>query len=341
MRVHVLGAGTVGRLVEEELGRRGHAAHLHARGFADGHAFERAVRQDPGDAVIVAGGPTTGVREVVVPAAVAARVPVVDASFDPAHLRALRDAWHERAADRGVPVVPAAGWWFLLGDLLGTVAAEGSRGSEEVHVAYAFPRRRDLLGGGTTGARHAVTEALAGGMLVLRDGTLHEEGVGEARRLAWFPRPIGPHHAVGVPGGEPLTLPRHVPGLRTVRTYLAVPSLGAELLQAAARSLRRTGGRGRVARMIDRLPEPSGTRRAEMRWACVAEAPGDAGTARAWAYGSDPYAFAAAALVLVAERVVAGVRVGGILAPGELGDAAELLDEATLRAGARWSVSRP
>lgn len=340
MRVHVLGAGVLGRLVEQELERRGHSAQVHLLGPPAAEAFERTVVREPGDAVIVATGPTTAVRESVVPAAVAVGVPVVDASVDPAHLRALRDAWPDRGAD-GVPIVPAAGWSFLLGDLLGAVAAQASPGTEEVHVAYAFPRRRDLLGGGTAGARLAFTEALARGMLVVRDGAVAEEGLGESRRLAWFPRPIGPHHAVGVPGAEALTLPRHIPGLRTVRTYLAVPSLAGELLQAAARSLRRTGGRGRVARLIARLPEPSGTRREGMRWACVAEAPGDAGTARAWAYGTDPYAFAAAALVLIAERLVAGVGVGGVLTPGELGDAAELLDEATLRAGARWSVSRP
>lgn len=341
MHVHVLGAGTVGQLVDDELRRRGHASRVHAAGPSEGRAFGHALEHEPGDVVIVAAGPAAAVRELVVPAAVAAGVPVVDASIDPGHLCALREAWHERAAHQGVSIVPAAGWSFLLGDLLGAVAAEANPRTEEVHVAYAFPRRRDLLGGGTAGARLAFTEALAGGMLVLRDGAVVEEGLGESRRLAWFPRPIGPHHAVGVPGGEALTLPRHVRGLRTVRTYLAVPSLAAELLQAASRSLRRAGGRGVVARLVARLPEPEATRREGMRWACVAEAPGEAGTARTWAYGTDPYTFAAAALVLTAERLLEHAGAGGVLAPGELGDATTLLDEVTLRAGARWSVSRP
>lgn len=341
MRVHVLGAGTVGRLVEQELGRRGHAALGHAVTPRDGQELRRLLAEEPGDALIVAGGPSATVREVVVPAAVAAGVPVVDASTDPLHLRLLGEAWHDRADHAGVSIVPASGWACLLGDLLGSVAALGSPRTAEVHVAYAFPRRRDLLGGWTAGARRAITEALAGGMLVIRDGAVAEEGAGETRRLAWFPRPVGPHHAVGIPGGEPLTLPRHVEGLRTVRTYLAVPSLGAELLQAGARSLRRTGEQGRVARLMARLPEPGGARREGLRWACVAEVPGETGTSRAWAYGTDPYAFAAAALVLVAERIAQRPGAGGVRAPGELGDAAEMLDEVTLRAGARWSVSRP
>ena len=341
MRVHILGAGTVGRLVERELVRRGHHASVQAMTALDRRTLALSLRKEPVGALVVAGGPSGTVREVVVPAAVEAGVPIVDASFDPAHLRALDDTWHERAAAAGVPIVSAAGWAFLLGDLLGAVAARGSPGTEEVHVAYALPRRRDLLGAWTAGARLAVTDALASGMTVRRDGEVAEEGAGETRRLAWFPRPVGPHHAAGIPGTEALTLPRHVPGLRTVRTYLAVPSMGAEVLQAGARSLRRAGGDGRVASLIARLPVPTEARRAGLRWACVAEAPADAGTSRAWAYGTDPYVFAAAAMVLVAERVSGGATAGGLRSPGELGEPAALLDEVTLRADARWSAARP
>lgn len=340
MRVGVLGErGTTGRLVLEELARRGHefvpirAEPPDVAGLVRALASVRPV-------ALIATLRSDIVLRWVAPAAAGAGVPLVDASFDQPHLRAL-------AAGRGVPataadttIVPAAGTAFLVGDLLGAVAAAAAPGTSEVHVAYSLPSRADLIGGWTSGVRRGMLADLTGGV-ALRGGRLVEERAGEVRRLAWFPRPVGPHHAASVPGGEALTLPRHVPGLATVRTYLAVPSMAAEMLQAAGRSLTRSEGGGWAARLLGRFPTPDDVRRRGIRWACVAEAPATVGTARAWAYGTDPYALAAAALVLVAERIVHGGSPAGVVAPGQLGDAAGLLDELTLRADARWSVSRP
>lgn len=331
------GTGSVGRLVLAELARRGHVGRPVG---TDVPAVERSLAEHHPDAAI-ATAPAEDVVRAVLPAAVAARVPVVDASPEQSHLERVHAGWADRASEAGVTIVPGAGAAFLLGDLLGAVAARATRDPAEVHVAYALPDRGDLLRGWTGGLRRSAIAGLAAGGVALVDGAQVEENAGEARRLAWFPRPVGPHHAAGMPGGEALSLPRHVDGLRTVRTYVALPSLAAELLQAGARSLRRGGGEGRVAQLLLRLPAPDDRRRGAIRWACVAEAAGRDGPARAWAYGADPYAFAAAALVLVAEHVAGGSCPCGVVAPGELGDPAALLDELTLRTGARWSLARP
>lgn len=339
MRVAVIGAGGLtGTLVGEELERRGHTLSA-GPDASERPTVERFLAEAEPEVIIVTTGPASAVADVLVPAAVAAGVHVVDASFEQAHVRALHDRWGGSTA--GVAIVPAAGLAFLVGDLLGAVAGAAATDTTELHIAYAVPRFTDLVGAWSPGTRRSGLAALAGEGLVLRDGHLTEEGAGESRRLAWFPRPVGPHHAAGVPGGEAVSLPRHVGGLRTVATYLALPSLLAEVLQAAARSLRGGGGRGRLADLVTRGGPPGEDRRRDTRWACVAEAPSEGGVVRAWAYGTDPYAFAAAALVLVAEQVASPGAPTGVLAPGELGDPAALLDELALRTGARWSLRRP
>jgi hypothetical protein len=173
-------------------------------------------------------------------------------------------------------------------------------------------------------------------------GRVVEELPGEVRRLAWFPRPVGPVHAAGVPAPEPLTVPRHVPSARTVRTYLALSSWRAELLQAAGNLARRPRGRRLLAdRLTSRAGTPSVAQRAAARWACVVEAEGEEGVARAWAYGTDPYGTGAASIVALAEAVLAGRADAGVVPPALVEVPADLLDTLSARTDLRWSVSRP
>lgn len=337
MLVGVLGAeGAVGRGVVASLEGRGHQVRPIRADAGDIDHRELSV-EPPAVIVLAAGSAVTAAAAAE--AAIDAGIPVVDACPVQVHVRGLVERLGPRAGEQGVAVVPAGGWCFALGDLLSAVAADAVDGVRDVHVSYAFPERRDLLAGWTAGARAAAVEALAAPMVVLERGSLTQELAGEARRLAWFPRPVGPHHAAGIPGAEALLVPRHRPDVRTVRTYLAVPSTGAELLQAGARA----AGRGAdwPARLVQRLPTPGAGRRTALRWACVVEASSVAGVARAWAYGTDPYVFSAESLVLLAERVTGADRPRGVVAPAELGDPPDLLDELTFRAGARWSLARP
>lgn len=250
--------------------------------------------------------------------------------------------WHDAAVERGVTVVPAAGFDFLPGDLLGHLAAGGVEAPADVHVTYAVPGIRGLLGVSSRGTRASVAGLLGRPMLARVDGTLVEEMPGESRRLAWFPRPLGAHHAAGIPAAEAVLLPRHVPGVRTVRTYFALRAWQAELLQAGANAARWAPVRRAAAAVLGRGGDPSARARARSRWACVAEARGEQDeVARAWAYGHDVYGFTAASLVLVAEALAAGGTPPGVRAPSEVVDPSTALDGLAARTDLRWQIRRP
>lgn len=242
----------------------------------------------------------------------------------------------------GIVAVPAAGFEFLPGDLLADLAAGAVSWPDEVHVAYTVPSRGGVQRALSAGTRRTVLTLLDRPGVALERGELVEERAGEVRRLAWFPRPVGPRHAAGIPGGEPISVPRHVPGLRTVRTYLAVPGWQAELLQLAGNVARWGPTRRALVRVLGGgQGGPSPVRRRVTRWGVVAEAEGTDGVARAWAYGHDPYGLTATAAVVVGEAIMTGEVTPGVLPPAAVGAPGQLLDELARRSDLRWSVARP
>ncbi|HSK22731.1 MAG TPA: hypothetical protein VK906_06130, partial [Egicoccus sp.] len=166
------------------------------------------------------------------------------------------------------------------------------------------------------------------------------ERVGETRRLAWFPKPIGPAHAAAVPGPEPVTVAVHTPGIRQARCYLALPTWRAEVLQATGGLLRSPRWRDVVGRRLEQGDEPA-TGADGPRWACVAESRGGDGVARAWAYGRDPVGLGVAGLLTLAAAVLAGRVDAGVLPASLVDGPSALLDRLSVTAGLRWSVARP
>jgi hypothetical protein len=340
--IGVLGAeGSLGRLVVDELGRGPHhAVPLGGHELAaDASALRTALARHP--LVISCLGDRGRCREVV-DAALDTGTHLVDPVGDPGTLRWVTEQRDGPAREVGVTIVLAAGLAAVPGDPLAHLAAHAVTAAREVHVCYGFPSSGGLLGGATAGTRRAFADLLGVPALALSDGRLVEELPGEIRRLAWFPRPVGPAHAAGIPAPEPLTVPRHVPSARTVRTYVSVTSWRAELLQASASLARHPRGRRVLERRLTaprRTPSPS--RRAATRWACVAEAAGEEGVARAWAYGTDPYATSAASLVTLARSVLDGHADAGVVPPSLVEVPADLLDALSARTDLRWSISRP
>ncbi len=358
-RVAVVGAtGFTGRLVVGEAVRRGHdvvvvgrdpdrlaalrAEHpessleAHTADVEDGGGLRRAL--EGVEVAISAVGPFSRLGPPVVDAAVEVGVDLVDVSGEQGHLRTVMDA-DVRFSRAGVRVVSAAGFDWMPGDLLAGLAGDATVEPAEVHVTYHVGGRpnRGLTSAGT---RRSIAAMLGEPCLARVDGVLVAELPAEQRRLAWFPRPVGPRHAVGIPGGEPLLVPRHLPSARTVRTYLAMPSWRAELLQAFAGATRGEVVRRVGAWWLERpRPDPDEQRRASTRWAVVAEAESSLGVARGWAHGHDVYALSATTAVLAAERV--GRADPGFRAPAELGHAGEMLDELARRSDLRWALVRP
>lgn len=231
--------------------------------------------------------------------------------------------------------VADAGWFGGIGTLLGAVALDRAERPRALHVAYGLLPRADrawrLLG--PTARTAAIDAVLAGGPARV-DGVSVPEPLAVGRRLAWFPSPVGPAHAVAVPGHEALSLT----GAPTVRTWVAAGSLRAEALQAVGRV--RPGGRaaGLVRRRASR-PRRGPTE--ALRWAVVAEVrDGDDGVVRAWANGTDPVVATGALLGATAERLATGEH-GGADSVVAVAPVGALLDTLANAGALRWSVARP
>jgi hypothetical protein len=249
------------------------------------------------------------------------------------------------ARRHGARVVGGAGLRWGVGDLLVAVAATGLDRIDEVHVAYTAGGLRDPA---SPGERRARLAALAVPAAVRLDGVRTEEPTGAARRLAWFPRPVGPSHAAGVPGGEVHSVPLHRPDAATIRTYEAVPGWRAEWLQAQANLAGTRWGH----RLLDRRsarprPVPGPADLAARRWGCVVEVTDGRTLVRAWAYGHDPVRVTAELGAFLALRLAGTPAAGSAGRPGpgpvatsQVAPAREVLDHLAVRTDLRWSRAR-
>lgn len=238
--------------------------------------------------------------------------------------------------DARVVDVPDCGWFGGIGSLLARVAVEevgDPARAAEAHVAYGLPGGAGAWRDVGPTVRTAVVDAVLGGGEARVDGVRCPEAVAVGRRLAWFPRPVGPAHAVAVPGLE-VDAVRDVP---TVRTWAAVGSIRAEVLQAiAARP-----AEGRVGRWLRRrAARPVRGSTADLRWAVVAELRDDGGgVVRAWANGTDPVRLTGLLLAHAAAGVAAGD--GTPTSVVDLAPPRATLDALADHGVLRWSVARP
>jgi short subunit dehydrogenase-like uncharacterized protein len=367
VRFGVLGAsGYTGRLVVAECIRRGHrpiafgrdTGKVRTRLAGDGIDVDRqlagirtvdvlepqAIRAacDQVEVLLTTVGPFDALGRGVLDAAVDTGTHYVDVTGEQSFIRWAYEDRDAAARQAGIVAVPAAGFDFLPGDLLAAIAADAVSRPTELHVAYTVPSRGLRSGISSAGTRRTVASMLDRPGVALERGEVVEERIGEARRLAWFPRPVGPRHAAGIPGGEPISVPRHVPGIRTVRTYLAIPGWQAEAVQLVGNVARWGPARRVVTSVLSRgSAGPSPERRRQTRWGCVAEVEGADGVARAWAYGHDLYGLTATAMVAVGETILGGHAPPGVTPPASLGPPGDLLDVIAARSDLRWSVARP
>ena len=358
----VLGAsGYTGRLVVAECLRQGHhpvligrdpqriratldrdveVAAIRRADVTDAAALRRAL--DGVDVLLTTVGPFEHLGRDVLDAAIDTGTHYVDSTGEQPFMQWALTERDLPARDAGIVAVPAAGFDFLPGDLLASLAAGAVAWPSEVHVAYTLPSSGRFARRVSAGTRRTISAQLGRPGLAFEHGQLVEEMPFESRRLAWFPRPVGPRHAAGIPGGEALTVPRHVSDLRTVRTYLAVPSWKAEFGQMGANLARWAPARRAIRRVLERgNADPSPEARTQTRWGCVAEAEGQDGVARAWAYGHDVYGLTAVGMVAVAEEILTSQPLAGVTSPASMSDAGDLLDVIAARCDLRWSVARP
>lgn len=232
---------------------------------------------------------------------------------------------------RGAARVVGAGLTPVLGVALARVAIGDRHDVSEVHITYSVPmKRRDW----DPHTRTIVEALLAAPGREWHNGIARHPLVAEGRRLAWFPAPIGPHHAVSVPFADAVVL-RRARSVDTATVSVAMRSWLAELVQVAGRG-GRVGGplRGRFARAAAAVTEE---RRAAQRWAVVVEVVTPTGVTRAWANGSDLLAAHSDVVVAMSEAAVDAR--GGLITAAEV-DAQGLLDGLSNRGTLRWAVRR-
>jgi hypothetical protein len=321
MRIAVYGAaGHTARFVLAELLRRGHApvaigrdeAKVAASTAALGTAVERRIAglDSPGalvrslagvDAVIHCAGPFLDTAEPLIDAALRAGVHYVDLAAEQGSALATFERFDATARERGIALVPAAGFFGGFGDLLATFAMDGFPQAECIEIAIALDRWWPTGGTRRTGQRNTIPR------VIYADGRLAQLASPQTR--TWdFPMPFGPQDVLELPFTETVLIARHLP-VREVRTFMN---------QAPLRDLGNAATPGPLA--VDERG------RSNQNFLVDVTARNGPAVHRVTATGRDIYAVTGPIVVEAVERLCSGPARAGAFALGELVDARDFLD---------------
>jgi len=319
-RIAVYGAaGHTGRFIVRELSRRGfavtaigrNAAKLAAAIFPAG--IERAVAalDDPASiaqafagatAVINCAGPFLDTAELLVRAALQARIPYLDVTAEQASAQAIFENYASSAEAAGVAVVPAMGFYGGLGDLLATAVMGDWTYADEVRIGIALDSWQPTEGTRVTGRRNTVPR------VTIAEGTL-QPLADPAPNAVWsFAAPFGAQEMVELPFTEAILIGRHL-RVSELHTYLNTAPLrdldDAATPQPVAADV--SGRSAQTFRVEVEIRQGSTVRRAS-------------------AQGRDIYAITAPLVVEAVEGLLNNPPAqGGVFAPGALFDAREFL----------------
>ena len=212
MKVAVYGAsGHTARFVFAELLRRGHAPIAVGRDNAKMPEMRVARLDDPdsldraladADAVINCAGPFLDTAAPLIEAALRTRIHYLDVTAEQSSARSTFERFDAPARERGIVVVPAAGFYGGLGDLLATHAMKGWTRADRVDIAIALDSWWPTRGTRNTGARNTAPR------LVLSGGELAE--LAPSAPAPWnFPEPFGTQEVIELPFTETILLARH------------------------------------------------------------------------------------------------------------------------------------
>ncbi len=219
--VVVYGAsGHTGRFVTAELRRRGIPVILSGRsaekltGDGSSSLVRVASVDDPGSldrafagagAVINCAGPFLDTAEPVIAAALLAGAHYLDVTAEQPSALATFRSYDGPAREAGVAVVPAAGFYGGLADLLVSAAAAGWTAVDAARIAVALDRWKPTEGTRRTGERNTAERQ------IVTEGRL-EVGDDQPAAEAWeFPPPWGTLDVVPLPMSEIVTISRHLP----------------------------------------------------------------------------------------------------------------------------------
>jgi short subunit dehydrogenase-like uncharacterized protein len=349
-RIALYGAtGYTGRLVAAELARRGLDAVLAGRNARKLAALRADLQVDwpvreaaIDDAValraalggcrvvINCAGPFTFYGAPVIDAALGVGAHHVDTTGEQLYMQRVFEHLDAPARERGLALLPAIGFDYVPGDLLAAAVAEGLGPLRELRLAYAL---RGMAM--TRGTMRSGIEMVAGGDVVFEDGDWRPARRVAEREQFTFPAPVGAQPVVRYPGGEQLTVPRHVTTRRVVERITTasvapgVPPVAVPLAAAGLGAITRLPAiGGTLDALIGRLPEGpgEGARRAA-GFTIVAEAVAEDGReARGVVRGHDVYGITAVIAVEVARRLGDAAFTGsGALAPAQAVDPRDFL----------------
>lgn len=229
--------------------------------------------------VINCAGPFLDTASPVVEAALRVGSAYLDVTAEQASALSTFEQYDERARATGVAVIPAAGFYGGLADLLAS-ALVGDNPIDDMTVAVALDHWWPTKGTRMTGERNRVPR------VVVENGSLVPMA-DSATKTAWtFDQPHGLQDMEETPLSEIITISRHL-AVRNLHTYLNVASLG-ELLDAATPGPTAIDAQGRSAQTF----------------AMEVVARDSTGTRCAYASGQDIYAVTAPLVVEAAARML-------------------------------------
>ncbi|HEY5341647.1 MAG TPA: saccharopine dehydrogenase NADP-binding domain-containing protein [Candidatus Aquilonibacter sp.] len=319
MNIAVYGAsGHTARFVLAELLRRGHTpvaigrdeSKLAALSVHGPEVEARIASIDAPDsldralsgaeAVINCAGPFLDTARPLVEAALRGGVHYFDVTAEQASALSTFEFFDAPARERRVVVVPAAGFYGGLGDLLATAAMGDWTQADRIDIAVALSNWWPTRGTRHTGQRNTAPR------LVLSGGKL--EQIQPSAPAPWtFPEPFGTQDVIELPFTETILMARHL-RVREMRNYLN---------QAPLRDLRDPA-----------TPEPVATDelgRSNQTFVIEAIVRNGNEERHASLKGRDIYAITAPIVAESVERICRDARQGGAFALGQLVDAADFL----------------
>jgi short subunit dehydrogenase-like uncharacterized protein len=310
--------------------------------------------------VVGCAGPFGRVGEPLVAAAVRAGVPYLDIASEQEFLRLIYERFESPARKRGVLVLPGMGLEIAIGDFAAHLTARAAAGTaigaapgpdelprvDEVAVARALNRFPP-----TAGTRLAATDALSSPSWVWIGERWDPIPPLAERRVVNFGTIMGERSTLSFPGGEVISVPRHVHAGR-VQTYLSVLDAGpvsdfatrlARLVSPAVPALFRSAiGAQLRAQVGTELSRPSATDRRFASFAVACEARLRFEDARMVLWGADPYGATTHVMAWAVETLLARMEQSalpiGVRTPSEIFAPADALD--TLIARCQLDVLR-
>lgn len=302
--IAVIGAaGHTGKFVVAELARRGVPTIAIARKDADVHdpaSLDRALAG--AGAIINVAGPFLDTAAPVIDAALRSGIHYLDVTAEQPSARSTFERYDDAARSRGIAILPAAGFYGGLGDLLATAAIADWTAVDDLTIFIALDSWLPTEGTRKTGARNTTPR------VVLSAGSLRQ--LQQPRTQDWeFPPPFGKQEVVEVPLSETILIARHLPAAE-MRNFINVTPLN-DLKNPSTPPPTADDERGRSSQVF--AIEAVARRNGESR--------------RVAAHGRDIYAITAPLVVEAAQRLLKEGRASraGCFALGERFDAADFL----------------